>query len=392
VSVLGVVLGVAALTVVLAVTTGFQGQFRKKVLGVNAHIIIQSNRLKFQNYRDVEDMALRIDPDVQAAQPFIFSQMLATRGDGEKSSGVSIKGIIPDRVTTVLDIEQHMVEGSVDSLKQVPEEGQPANIIVGRELAFKLDAKVGDELTVVAPLSNLDLTTWTITGDPPRSRKFVVSGIFYSGFNEYDKLLMYVALEEAQELQGQGDQVLGVELKIADVDRAKEIADTLEAALGPNDYTVQDWYELNRNLFTALALQKIALLVILTLIVLVATFNVVSSLIMMVIKKTRAVAILKSMGATSTSVGRIFQAVGLVIGAVGTGLGLSMGLTICTVVARYGYRLDPKVYLIDRLPIQVEPMEVVLVVVITMVISGVVALFPAAKASSLRPVEGLRFD
>ena len=392
VSVLGVVLGVAALTVVLAVTTGFQKQFREKVLGVNAHVIVQSTSLLFKNYREVEEIAKNIDPQVKAVQPFIFAQMLVTRGKGENSGGASIKGVDPERVTTVLDIEQHMVEGSVDSLKDEPEEGQPANIIVGRELAYKLKAKVGDELTVVAPLSNVDMNTWTVTGEPPHTRKFVISGIFYSGFNEYDRLLMYVALSEAQALQGQGDQVLGVELKIEDVDRAKEIADKLEEELGPGEYNVQDWHELNRNLFAALTLQKIALLVILTLIVLVATFNVVSSLIMMVIKKTRAIAILKSMGATSTSVSRIFQTVGLIIGAVGTTLGLTIGLTICTVVAQYGYKLNPKVYLIDRLPIVVEPLEVVLVAVITMIISGVVALFPATKASSLRPVEGLRFD
>lgn len=392
VSVLGVVLGVAALTVVLAVTTGFQQQFREKVLGVNAHVIVQSTSLLFKNYREVEKVAREIDPEVKAVQPFIFAQMLVTRGKGEKSGGVSIKGVDPHRVTGVLDIEQHMVEGSVDSLKDEPEEGQPANIIIGRELAYKLKAKMGDVLTVVAPLSNVDMNTWTVTGDPPRTRKFIVSGVFYSGFNEYDRLLMYVSLKEAQELQGQGDQVLGVELKVENVERAKEIADKLEQKLGPGEYNVQDWHELNRNLFAALTLQKIALLVILTLIVLVATFNVVSSLIMMVIKKTRAIAILKSMGATSASVSRIFQTVGLIIGAVGTSLGLTIGLTICTVVARYGYKLDPRVYLIDRLPIQVEPSEVVLVAAITMVISGVVALFPAAKASSLRPVEGLRFD
>lgn len=392
VSVLGVVFGVSALTVVLAVTTGFQQQFREKVLGVNAHVIVQSTSTLFKNYREVEEIARNIDPEVKAVQSFIFAQMLVTSGTGENSGGVSLKGVNPDKVSAVLDLEKHMIEGSVESLKVEPEEGKPAPIIIGRELAIKLKVKVGDVLTVVAPLSNVDMNTWTVTGEPPRTRKFEMTGIFYSGFNEYDRLLMYISLKEAQALQGQGDQVLGVELKVEDVDRAHEIADKLELALGPSEYNVQDWRELNRNLFTALTLQKIVLLVILTLIVLVATFNVVSSLIMMVIKKTRAVAILKSMGATSVSIGRIFQTVGLVIGAVGTCVGLSIGLTICTVVQEYGYKLDPKVYLIDRLPIVIEPLEVVLVVVITMVISGVVALFPAAKASSLHPVEGLRFD
>lgn len=391
VSVMGVVLGVASLTVVLAVTTGFQEEFQDKVLGVNAHIIIMKNTADFPEYREVEEKARAIDPDVRAVQPFIFVEMLVTRGKGELS-GVAIKGVDPEKVTGVLDIARHMVEGSVESLARVTGEDEPAPIILGRELALKLKAKLGDELTVVAPLSNVDLDTWTAKGDAPLTRKFVVSGIFYSGFDEYDRRLMYISLGEAQELLAQGDQVMGVELKVAEVNRAKEIADKLEEALGGPPYVVQDWYELNRNLFTALTLQKVALLIVLTLIIVVATFNMVSALTMMVIDKTREVAILKSMGATSGSISRLFQVVGIAIGGVGTVLGLTIGLTLCTVVSEYGYRLDPRVYLIDRLPITVRPMEVVLVAVITMLISIVATLFPSAKASSLPPVEGLRHE
>jgi lipoprotein-releasing system permease protein len=194
------------------------------------------------------------------------------------------------------------------------------------------------------------------------------------------------------QLWGQNKQVLGVELKVADVERADDIADALEAELGGPPFVVQDWNELNRNLFTALTLQKIVLLIILTLIIAVATFNIVSALTMMVIDKTRDIAILKSMGATSGGIARVFQVVGLAIGGVGTLFGLAIGLTLCEVMERYNYHLDPRVYLIDRLPISVNPLEVALVAVITMVISGLAALFPATKASSLRPIEGLRYD
>lgn len=391
VSVLGVVFGVAALTVTLAVATGFQEQFQEKVLGVNAHVIVMKNTTDFPEYRKVEETARSIDPEVRAVQPFIFEEMLVTRGQ-DKQSGVAIKGVDPERVGAVLDLEKHLVEGSVDRLAAEIPPGAPAPIILGRELARKLDAGLGDELTVVAPLSNLDFDSWTATGSAPLTRKFVVAGIFYSGFAEYDQRLMYVALREAQELRGQGDRVLGVELKVDNVERAREIADKLEQALGGAPYVVQDWYELNRNLFTALALQKVVLLIILTLIIAVATFNVVSNLTMMVIDKTREVAILKSMGATSTSIAHIFQVVGLVIGAVGTVLGLGIGLVVCFVMENYGYRLDPKVYLIDRLPIVVKPFEVVLIAVITMVICGVAAFFPSTKASVLPPVEGLRYE
>lgn len=390
VSILGVVLGVAALTVVLAVTTGFQKQFREKVLGVNAHVIIMKNTADFKNYREVMKTAEEIDPEVTAVQPFIFVEMLVTRGTGELS-GVAIKGVDPQRVTEVLDIEQHMVEGSVASLRDHPPDRLPP-IIMGQELAHKLKAELGDDVTVVAPLSNVDPDTWTSKGDAPKTRKYEITGIFYSGFDEYDRRLMYVGLSEAQELLGQGDEVMGVELKVKDVERASAIADKLEGALESPPFVVQDWHELNRNLFTALTLQKLALLIILTLIIVVATFNMVSALTMMVIDKTREIAILKSMGATSGSIARAFQIVGLCIGGVGTVLGLIMGLTLCWLVGEYGYRLDPKVYLIDRLPIEVKWFEVVLVAGITMVISAVATLFPSSKASALRPVEGLRYD
>ncbi len=390
VSVLGVVFGVAALTVVLSVTTGFQQQFRDKVLGVNAHVIITKNSNDFTEYKEVEKLAWKIDDEVRAVQPFIFVEMLVTRGKGDVS-GVAIKGVDPARLTKVLDLHKHMIAGSVDALKVRPAQGELPPIILGKVLSRKLKAEVGDELTVVAPLSNVNMTDFTSKGSAPKSRRFRVVGIFYSGFDEYDRRLMYINLEDAMELWGQGNQVLGVELKVADVDRADEIADKLEDELG-GTYVVQDWNELNRNLFTALTLQKIVLLIILTLIIAVATFNMVSALTLMVIDKTREIAILKSMGATSRGILGVFVVVGLAIGGVGTTFGLAIGLTLCEVVDRYNYKLDPKVYLIDQLPISVSPKEVAIVAAITMLISGFATLFPASKASSLTPVDGLRYD
>ena len=411
VSVRGVVVGVAALTTVLAVTTGFQEQFRDKVLGVNAHVIVLKQQATFAEYRDVMKTAREIDPDVLAVQPFIFAEMLVTRGKGE-ISGVAIKAIDPKLVRGVLDLDKHMIEGSVDSLAveacppsdsdkegsaPATEPGKPAcmknpPIIMGKELAHKLKAKVGDVVTVVVPLSNVDFDTWRAKMSAPRTRKFKVTGIFYSGFDEYDRRLMYTSLGNVQELVGRGDQVMGIELKVKDVDRAEDIARKLEKALGGPPYQVQDWYELNHNLFTALSLQKLVLVVILTLIIIVAAVNMVSALFMMVTDKTREIAILKSMGATSTSVAFVFQVVGLAIGGVGTILGVAIGLATCHVVSRYGYHLDPKVYLIDRLPIEVKPLEVLLVAGITMVVSLVSTLVPSQSAAALRPVDGLRYD
>jgi lipoprotein-releasing system permease protein len=391
VSVLGVVLGVAALTIVLAVTTGFQQQFRDKVLGVNAHVIVLKSQATFAEYRDVMDTAMHIDPDVIAVQPFIFAEMLVTRGKGELS-GVAIKGVDPKLVKSVLDLESHMTEGSVDSLGVLPKEGELPPIIMGKELAHKLKAKMGDDVTVVVPLSNIDFDTWRAKSSAPRTRKFRVTGIFYSGFDEYDRRLMYTALRDTQELVGRGDQVMGVEMKVKDVDRAEKIASHLEKALGGPPYQVQDWYELNHNLFTALNFQKLALVIILTLIIIVATVNMVSALTMMVTDKTREIAILKSMGSTSSGVARIFLVLGLAIGGVGTILGVGIGLATCYAVSSYGYHLDPKVYLIDRLPIDVRFLEVLLVAGITLVISLVATLFPSQSAAALTPVEGLRYD
>jgi lipoprotein-releasing system permease protein len=408
VSVLGVVFGVAALTIVLAVTTGFQAQFRDKVLGVNAHVIVLKSQATFAEYRDVMKTAREIDPDVLAVQPFIFAEMLVTRGKGELS-GVAIKGIDPKLVRGVLDLDKHMIEGTVDTLlieacppgdADKPTAAQPGKphclknppIIMGKELAHKLKAKVGDVVTVVVPLSNIDFDTWRAKSSAPRTRKFTVTGIFYSGFDEYDRRLMYTSLADTQELVGRGDQVMGVELKVRDVDRAEDIARNLEKALGGPPYQVQDWYELNHNLFTALKLQKLALVVILTLIIIVAAVNMVSALMMMVTDKTREIAILKSMGSTSASVALVFQVVGLAIGGAGTVIGVLIGLGICYVVSHYGYHLDPKVYLIDRLPIEVKPLEVLLVAGITMAISIISTLVPSQSAASLRPVDGLRYD
>ena len=416
VSTLGVVLGVAALSVVLAVTTGFQKEFRDKVLGVNAHVIVLKSQTTFAEYRDVMKTAREIDRDVLAVQPFLFAEMLATRGKGELS-GVAIKGIDPKLVRGVLDLDKHMIEGSVDSLlipacapggagSSPAPVGAPSStsepamprcladppIIMGKELAHKLKARLGDSVTVVVPLSNIDFDTWRAKSSAPRSRKFTVTGIFYSGFDEYDRRLMYASLDEVEELQGRGDQVMGVELKVKDVNRAEAIARKLEKALGGPPYQVQDWYELNHNLFTALTLQKLALVIILTLIIVVAAVNMVSALTMMVLEKTREIAILKSMGSSSSSVALIFQVVGVAIGAAGTVLGVAIGLVTCHVVSRYGYHLDPKVYLIDRLPIEVKPLEVLLVAGITMAISVVATVVPSQSAAALRPVDGLRYD
>lgn len=392
VAVLGVVLGVAALTVVLSVTTGFQDAFRDKVLGVNAHVIIMKSSTDFAEYREVMDVARHVDDDVVAVQPFIFVEMLATTGQN-RISGVAIKGVDPALVGGVLDLERHMLPGgSVSALGQPPVAGQPPPIILGKELAHKLRVEVGDDLTVVVPLSNVDWNTWRTNAAAPRSKRFRVAGVFYSGFDEYDRRLMYTSIRECQALLERGDKVMGVELKVKDVDRADEIAAKLRKRLGEPPFQVQDWNQLNHNLFQALKTQKIVLLIVLTLIIAVATVNMISALTMMVTEKIKEIAILKSMGATSARIGWVFAIAGGSVGAIGTTCGIAIGLVMCKVVGGYGYRLDPKVYLIDRLPISVHATEVMLVAVITMLLSLGATLLATLKAAGLRPVEGLRSE
>jgi lipoprotein-releasing system permease protein len=383
VSVLGVVLGVAALVAVFAVTTGFQEEFRAKVLGVNAHVIVQKPETNFQNYEDVIARVKRVDPDIVAVQPFIFAEMLATNGRGA-TSGVAIKGVDPVGVREVLDLEQHIIAGSIADIDH--------GIILGKQLAAKLDVGIGDSVTVVVPLSNIDFKTGRSRGGLPRTKKLAVVAIFYSGFDEYDRRLMYTNLTTTQDLVGRGDGVMGIELKVRDVDEAAAIADAIAEELGEPPYQVQDWYEMNHNLFTALALQKVALAIILTLIIVVAAFNMVSALTMMVTDKTREVAILKSMGAHSRGIGRMFLVVGIAISGVGTLVGVAVGLTTCAVMSGYGYRLNSKVYLIDRLPIAIRPLEVLAVCGVTMLIGMIATYFPARRAAAMPPMDGLRYD
>ncbi len=384
VSVFGVVLGVSSLTIVMSVTSGFQQAFKDKVLGVNAHVLIMRN--DFVKYREVEALAAA-EPGVTAVQPFTFVEMLITAGKGQLS-GIAMKGVDPARLSSVLDLPKHMLKGTTDELgKPGPE---PA-IIIGRELAEKLKVDVGDKVTLVLPNLGGDWRTWSARAGTAKTRVFRVRGIFYSGFDEYDRRLVYISNFDAQDFLGEGDVVTGIEMKVADVDQARSIARSLEKKLG-DPYTVVDWRQLNNNLFTALVIQKIALLIFMTLIIVVAAFNMVAALTMMVLDKIKEIAILKSMGAQSLGIARLFQVVGMTIGGVGTALGLGLGLTLCHVVARYGYPLDPKVYLIDRLPISVDPFEVALVGGITLAICFVATLYPALKASALRPVEGLRYE
>jgi lipoprotein-releasing system permease protein len=391
VSMLGVVIGVAALTTVLAVTTGFEEQFRDKVLGVHAHVMVRKLEFSFPEYRAVMERVQSLDPSVVAVQPFVYAEVLATNGRGQVA-GVALKGVDPARVSAVLDLDRHMIEGGVASLARRPAAGEPSPVIVGKSLARALRVKVGDVVSLVVPLSNIDFETMSAKNAAPRSQRFVVSGIFYCGFEEFDRRLLYAALGDAEALRGEGDDVDGLELKLEDPEQAGAVARAMARDLGAPPFDVQGWFELNETMFRALSAQKIVLTTILAFIIAVAAFNMVSALTSLVTEKTRDIAILKSMGATSTGVTQIFAVVGAAISVLGTAIGIGLGGFLCHVISRHGFRLDPKVYFIDRLPIAMDLGEVVLVSAIALAIGLVATIIPAVRASAMRPMEGLRYD
>ena len=406
VAVVGVVLGVAALTVVMAVTSGFQGEIRNRVIGLNAHVLVLKYGLDFHDY-DEAMKKLVAQPEVQAASPFVYHEMLLAK-DGFRTAGVLVKGIDIGRAPTVLDMQRWLMPGpdgkppSLSALgtDQAPREGGPPlpGLLVGRELARRLKLQTGERVRLVSPLVGLD---WTGEGaparrseDPPRVQEFRVAGIFSAGFDEYDRRLLMVTLPKAQELVGLGNTVTGIELRLwpQHVDSARPVGDKLVQFLGGPPFRSVDWEELNHTLFTALRLQKAVLTLVLFLIILVAACNIVASLTLLVVEKTREVAILRAMGMSAPSVASVFRTAGMGIGVLGTTLGLVMGLLTCALVRRLGYLLDAKVYMIDHLPTDVSWPEVAFIGGMTLLICLLSTLYPALRAARLRPADGLRMD
>ena len=387
VSIVGVALGVAALTVVLSVTSGFQASFKQKVLGVNAHLLVLKYGRDFAEYRDVMKTAASLG-DVTAVAPFVFEEMLLSSGKG--TSGALVKGIDPAGAGAVLDVGDRLEKGRLADLAIDGPADAPRPMLLGRELAKKLKVKVGDRLRLVVPSGDFALGDQPSGAGDGASREFRVAGIFYAGFDEYDRRLAYVHIKDAQAMLGGADYVTGVEMRLRDLDAAPRIGKVLFDKLGGSPYRVIDWEALNHNLFTAVRTQKVVLVIFLTLIILVAAFNIVAALTMLVVDKTREVAILKSMGLPPGGAARIFQVAGLSIGGIGAVAGLGLGLLLCVVVSLYGYALDPHVYLIDKLPVRVSALEIAFTLVVTLLICFVATISPARKAARLEPVDGLR--
>ena len=403
VAVLGVLLGVAALTVVMAVTSGFQAEIRSRVVGLNAHILVLKYGIDFHEYEETLKKCLT-HPSVVAGSPFVYNEMLLAK-EGALTSGVLVKGIDPERANAVLDLArwlQPLSSGQKPRLQSISTESSPngggpplPGLFLGLELQRKLKVQVGDKLRLISPQIGLDSLTGSEPGQsptPPRAQEFRLAGVFSSGFDEYDRRLVLIGLAPSQQLVGQGDVVTGIELKTRSVERAKKTGGEVIALLGGAPYRSLDWEELNHNLFTALAMQKAVLSLVLFLIILVAAFNIVASLTMMVIDKTREVAILKAMGMSSASVSSLFRVAGMAIGALGVSLGLLIGVLTCALIERLGYLLDAHVYMIERLPTQISASELLITAAVTVLISLLATLYPSLRAARLHPVDGLRYE
>jgi lipoprotein-releasing system permease protein len=270
--------------------------------------------------------------------------------------------------------------------------GPIPGVVVGATLAENLGLEIGDDVRIISPLAGLDTSLWQPNGGAPRSLDFRVIGIFQAGFQEYDSRLVYVHLYEGMRFFDHGDAVTGVEIRLNDLEDAPRIARQLEADLGGGPYHTMDWQELNHNLFTALEMQKLMLSLVIATIIFVAAFNVIATLIMIVLEKKREVAILKAMGAKDSGVLAIFMVQGVVIGLVGTAIGLVLGGLVTGYLSVYSFPLDPKVYLIDHLPVRVSPLEFAYTIGIAFVICTAATLVPSYWAARLLPADGVRYE
>ncbi len=399
ISIGGVAVGVMVLIVVLAIMSGFEQSLKDKILGINSHIWIMPQASRYiENYQE-KVARIRALPHVTLVAPFTTHEVMLM-ADG-KVGGTFLRGVDLSQPELLADLKRYFPDQDLKGLLTLEaiatdgEKPKPRGMVLGKELARNLLAFPGQQLLVNSPLGVL-----SPAGIIPNVRKFTVSGTFSTGMREYDNTLALVALDEAQSFFDLGDTVTGIEVKVDDVDRAREVAKAIRDELGPGFWT-RDWMEMNSSLFEALKQEKVLMFIVLVLIILVAAFNIISTLVMMAMEKRADIAILKTMGARSSSIRKIFMIEGLLIGSVGTAVGAVAGLiftwNIQAIAKGVGWLLgielfSPKVYFIDQLPAHIRPVELVFIVGIAIVISFLAALYPAWNASRLDPVVALRYE
>jgi lipoprotein-releasing system permease protein len=431
-SIFAVALGSFSLSGAISVMGGFSSDLKRKILGNNAHIVVdETSQGSWGEYEPVLER-VRAVPGVVAATPVMQGEVMAS--SASNLAGVIVHGIDPATIGDVIDLRKN-IEAPVkpddklaylenpDLLRHIPNDEvigigsggeeflkgpdlpglgddlDPAvravveapilrpGLVVGRELAKTLHVYVGDEVTLVSPLGDLGPM-----GVMPKTRKFRIAGIFYSGMYEYDATHVYTTLAEAADYFGTPRQITTIAVKVDDAESADRLTPAVVAAVGRENLSVRDWREINKNLFSALKLERIATFLILSIEIIVASFCIVSTLLLMMAEKAKEIAILKALGASDSAILRTFMTEGVIIGGIGTMLGVSTGLALCTGLSWFGLRLDPDVYYIDRLPINVSAIDYGIVTIAALTICTIATIFPAKQASQLRPVDGLRYE
>ena len=382
ISILGIMIGVMALIVVLAVMNGFREDLMKKILGVNSHLLIMSYKGGIIDTEAVIKKALEVD-GVLSATPFIYSQVMIKHAGN--ISGAILRGVDPATAGTVIDIDSMIKEGSLTVLKR--SKTDPQGVIIGSELSKQVGALPGDTVTLVSPIGKL-----TPLGRVANEENFRVEALFESGMYEYDSSLVFLSLPDARGFLSLGGEATGIELRVKDIDASDAIGEIIQDKLG-YPYWTKDWKMMNKSLFSALKLEKAAMFIILIMIVLVGALNIISSLVMLVMEKTRDIAILRTMGASSKSIMSIFVFQGLFVGLIGTLLGLLFGSFLCHLLARYKFiELPPDVYYITTLPVRMEWFDVFSIAIAAIIISFLATIYPSWHASKVNPVEALRYE
>jgi lipoprotein-releasing system permease protein len=380
-STIGVAVGVVALVVALALMTGLQGELRNRILGSQAHIYVWKTG-SIGDYES-EVMRLRSLPGVAGAGPAILGKAIVSSDRG--NAFITLKGVDPVLEGQVTDIERTLTQGTLEGLTDQGEDERPG-ILLGHDLAEQLGASVGDEITLITPGGSL-----SPMGLIPRNRRVKVVGVFQLGLYEYDSAFGFVTLDFARRLFAKEAPDL-IQLRVNDIWAAAGVARSIPERLGP-EYVAEDWSELNRSLFSALWLEKMAISITIGLIVMVGALNIISSLILLVKQKSRDIAILKTMGTSSVRVMTIFMMQGLVIGVVGTTIGGLCGLGLCWVLDTYELiQIPMDVYQVSHVPFIVQPLDFLVVVVATIAICFLATIYPSRQASRLDPVQALRFE
>lgn len=426
IAVVGVCLGVMALIIVLSIMSGFEADLKTKILGAHAHVVVQKKGDDFTEYDDVKRRILQVD-GVKTAEAFVMGDAMISTDIG--LSGTLVKGVDPEDRQATDELRKNVIKGDLDHLidpSKIPGQssslfefppptstktsttgeaspfelavpkmrGMPKKkrllpgIIIGRELARTLRAYVGDTVKLVSPMSE-DIGP---LGPTPKLRRFRVAGIFYSGMYEYDAKFTYISMKEGQRFFGMRKRVNGIEIKVKDVDDTSRIVQQLHRVLGGFPYDIEDWRDMNKELFSALLLEKLAMFIALAMIVMVASFLIVATLVMIVLQRGKEIAILKSLGSSDASIMKIFVVQGLIVGVGGAVLGVVVGVVVCLLLERFGIPLDEKVFYIEQLPVVMNWAEVSAIAAAAIVISYLATIYPAMTAAQLRPVQGLRDD